>query len=175
MRADGGGYGKTVIEDSTISDNVAQQISAGYFSGWVVLNNSTIAFNQENPVAGLSCRAAVFIEIGGTFQSSILAANPCSIGPSYDISTVFYEGQTIYGANNIIGGSVLSLPGDTLNSDPRLAPLGNNGGPTLTHALLSDSPAIDRGNNAAGLGYDQRGIGFPRVKGAGADIGAYER
>jgi len=41
--------------------------------------------------------------------------------------------------------------------------------------LLDGSPAIDRGNNEAGLLYDQRGIGFPRVKGVGADIGAYER
>ena len=166
---------KVVIEDSTISNNVAQEISAGYFDPWVVMNNSTIAFNQENPVAGLGCKAAVFIETGGTFQSSIVAANSCSAGSEYDISNGFYEGQIILGANNIIGGSVLSLPADTLNVDPLLAPLGDNGGLTLTHALLSDSPAIDRGNNAAGLGYDQRGIGFPRVKGARSDIGAFER
>lgn len=31
--------------------------------------------------------------------------------------------------------------------DPRLAPLANNGGPTITHALLPDSSAIDRGSN----------------------------
>lgn len=173
--ADAGGDHKTVIEDSTISDNVAQQISAGYFSGWVNMNNSTIAFNREEPGAGLGCRAAVFIEVGGAFQSSIVAANSCSSGAEYDISTVFYEGQSIYGANNIIGSSVLSVPADTLSVDPRLGPLNSNGGPTLTHALLGDSPAIDRGNNSAGLTCDQRGPGFPRVKGAQADIGAFER
>jgi hypothetical protein len=52
--------------------------------------------------------------------------------------------------------------------------LQNNGGPTLTHALSAGSPAIDHGNNAASLQYDQRGSGFPRVVGANADIGAYE-
>ena len=29
---------------------------------------------------------------------------------------------------------------------PLLGPLANNGGPTLTHALLPGSPAINRGN-----------------------------
>jgi hypothetical protein len=166
---------KVVIEDSTISRNVAQDISAGYLVPWVYMNNSTIAFNEETPAAGSGCRAALFIDIAGTFQSSIVASNSCSAGPEYDISTVFYEGQSIFGANNIIGSSFIPVPVDTLSVDPRVGPLRDNGGPTLTHALLSDSPAIDRGNNAAGLAYDQRGVGFPRVKGAAADIGSYER
>ena len=45
----------------------------------------------------------------------------------------------------------------------------------MTHALLEGSPAIDHGNNEAGLDYDQRGTGFPRVQGTQADIGAFER
>jgi hypothetical protein len=40
--------------------------------------------------------------------------------------------------------------------------------------LVSGSPAIGAGNNAAAAAYDQRGDGFPRVIGANADIGAYE-
>ena len=48
--------------------------------------------------------------------------------------------------------------------DPMLGPLDNNGGPTQTHALLSDSPAIDKGSeNPTEKRYDQRGN---RVKGA---------
>ena len=79
------------------------------------------------------------------------------------------------GADNFIGTSALPVPADTLTGDPMLAPLADNGGRTLTHALLSGSPAIDAGNNAQGLLYDQRGIGFPRVRGTRADIGAFER
>jgi len=55
-----------------------------------------------------------------------------------------------------------------------LGPLQNNGGPTRTHALLAGSPAIDAGNNAANVDFDQRGAGFVRIVGASADIGAFE-
>ena len=67
------------------------------------------------------------------------------------------------------------MPADTLTGiDPQLLPLADNGGPTQTHALASDSPAIDLGNDVAGEAWDQRGPGFPRVIGARADIGAFE-
>jgi hypothetical protein len=63
--------------------------------------------------------------------------------------------------------------------NPRLGPLRNNGGPTLTYALLPGSPAIDRGGSAATLAADQRGVSRPR-DGDGnhslvVDIGAFER
>ena len=60
---------------------------------------------------------------------------------------------------------------------PLLGPLANNGGPTPTHALRFDSPAIDAGDSGS-LTNDQRGFLRP-VDGNGdsiaaADIGAYE-
>ena len=65
--------------------------------------------------------------------------------------------------------------------DPRLGPLADNGGPTLTHALLPGSPAIDAGVTALAtnpdgtpLEYDQRGLLYPRVVGGAVDIGAVE-
>ncbi|MCZ6768321.1 MAG: hypothetical protein O7D93_03645, partial [Acidobacteria bacterium] len=62
--------------------------------------------------------------------------------------------------------------------DPLLDPLADNGGPTFTHALLPDSPAIDAGDNAACPDTDQRGLSRP-IDGnedgdAICDIGAYE-
>ena len=69
--------------------------------------------------------------------------------------------------------------------DPSLGPLQDNGGPTLTMALLADSAAIDEGDDSVidiphtelptltpKLTSDQRG--FPRKMGAHVDIGAYE-
>jgi hypothetical protein len=62
--------------------------------------------------------------------------------------------------------------------------LADHGGPTLTHALLVGSPAIDAGDPFADEfesvpDNDQRGAGFDRIQngvgtGARIDIGAYE-
>jgi hypothetical protein len=76
---------------------------------------------------------------------------------------------------NLIGGST-----NALRIDPLLGPLVNNGGPTMTHALLPGSPAINAGdlNATAGVGdvplYDRRGYPFSRVFGGRIDIGAFE-
>jgi uncharacterized repeat protein (TIGR01451 family) len=54
-----------------------------------------------------------------------------------------------------------------------LNPLGSNGGPCQTMALLSGSPAIDAGDSTAlPAATDQRG--YARIVGAHVDIGAYE-
>ena len=62
--------------------------------------------------------------------------------------------------------------GALLDDDPMLGLLANNGGPTLTHALLSGSPAIDAGHNGYCTTTDQRGVSRPQ--GAACDIGAFE-
>jgi hypothetical protein len=63
-------------------------------------------------------------------------------------------------------------PGDQVNTDPMVGPLAENGGPTLTHALLTGSPAIDAGDDAVCPATDQRGVSRPQ--GVACDIGAYE-
>jgi hypothetical protein len=82
------------------------------------------------------------------------------------------------------GGSNLSSdpcgtaePSDILGADPRLMPLDDNGGPTRTHALYPDSPAIDAAGDCE-LATDQRGVVRPQDgDGDGialCDIGALE-
>ncbi|HSB65303.1 MAG TPA: choice-of-anchor Q domain-containing protein, partial [Anaerolineales bacterium] len=68
--------------------------------------------------------------------------------------------------------------GSMPNTDPQLGPLQDNGGSTWTHALLPDSPAIDRGDNIQCPATDQRGVARP-FDGDGdgvevCDIGSYE-
>jgi len=82
--------------------------------------------------------------------------------------------QSIVGSHNLIASANVAPPPDTITACPHLGPLADNGGPTLTHALLHDSPAIDQGANFLGYATDQRGNGFPRPFGAAADIGAFE-
>ena len=88
-----------------------------------------------------------------------------------------------YNLSGDAGGGFLTVTGDQINTDPMLGPLQNNGGPTFTHALLTGSPAIDKGKNFSGSTTDQRGtgfartvdLGFPRPAGGdGTDIGAFE-
>jgi hypothetical protein len=77
--------------------------------------------------------------------------------------------------------------GDQLDVDPLLGPLADNGGNTLTHALLAASPARDEGTDCpspfvAGGAAPQGGggapdtgqRGFPRPAGPECDIGAFE-
>ena len=71
------------------------------------------------------------------------------------------------GPNVIING-----PGDITGvSDPKIGPLADNGGDTLTHALLPGSPAIDAGGDCDEP-FDQRGV--KRPQGIACDIGGYE-
>lgn len=174
----GEGSGATVaptILSSTISGNNA------YWGGGVTIidylgafdarvANSTIAFNYERSPTkyggGLYAHGPVDLEStiisGNTYLSS---TSPDDVG-----------GQaTITGANNLIGYSTVPVPNDTiLLRSAMLGPLASNGGTTRTHMILSGSPAIDAGNNAANVSFDQRGSGYPRVIGSSADIGAYE-
>jgi hypothetical protein len=64
------------------------------------------------------------------------------------------------------------LPSDLPNTNPRLGPLANNGGPTDTLALLPGSPAINAGGSAGCPATDQRGV--PRPPGH-CDIGAFQK
>ena len=73
-------------------------------------------------------------------------------------------------ANTLIASNTPA--GNDTFPDPKLGPLADNGGPTLTMALLPGSPAIDAGNTSLAPTTDQRG--FPRPAGLAADIGAFE-
>ncbi len=65
-----------------------------------------------------------------------------------------------------------------INLNPLLGPLADNGGFSMTHALLYGSPAIDSGNAAVDVSVDQRGFSRPYDgNGDGValpDMGAYE-
>jgi hypothetical protein len=99
------------------------------------------------------------------------------------LSRDFVGTLTSQGYNLIQDTNAVTFAGDptgnVLGVDPLLGPLQDNGGPTLTHALLHASPAIDQGS-LGGLATDQRGAGRPMddptIPDAadGSDIGAFE-
>lgn len=102
---------------------------------------------------------------------------------------IYNDDEVITGGYNLCsdgGGGVLTNVTDQIDVDAILAPLQNNGGPTLTCALLNGSPAIDKGRRNCipnlALNIDQRGLTRPVVStniakppgGDGSDIGAFE-
>jgi hypothetical protein len=178
----GGGissFENLTINNSTVSNNRAltgQGFGGGiaFFAGTGTLNNVTIANNQA-------------ITGGGVYSDNFPrdASNSLIAGNTASASAPDYFGKLNSLGYNLIGnngGTVIT--GDTTsniyNVDAKIAPLADNGGPTLTHALLPGSPAIDAGNST--LTTDQRGfvrpIDFSTIPNAaggnGSDIGAFE-
>jgi len=176
----GGGFtagAALTLANSTISGNESLSYSGAgsMFDANLALNNSTITGNSSAVVGGVYLYEYMVAPVA-TINSSIIFGNTETSPSPYgsDIGGSGSASIAASSANNIIGSTMLSVPPGTLSADPLLGPLANNGGPTFTHALTSGSPAIDTGNNVAGLTTDQRGTGFPRVVAAAADIGAFE-
>lgn len=107
------------------------------------------------------------------FLNNIVARNT---GLFPDVLGTFHSlGHNLVGATN--GSTGFGAPGDLSGSmgsplDPKVAPLADNGGPTLTMALLPGSLAIEAGAAVGLPATDQRGISRPQ--GERPDIGAYE-
>jgi hypothetical protein len=165
------------IVSSTISGNSATtnggvEIDTYYGVYGSSVANSTIAFNYE----GTTTKYGSGLYVSGTvdLESTIVGNNTYAGGTEPD-DAGGGSSSTITGAGNLIGYSAIPSPhGTILLESPRLGALAFNGGTTKTHMLLSGSPAIDVGNAASGVSFDQRGSGYPRVIGSSADIGAYE-
>src|ERR1051326_2605094 len=111
-----------------------------------------------------------------TLRNTIVAGNTRSGTPD-DINGTVNDSSSF----NLVGtGGALSngVNGNQVGvTNPLLGALANNGGPTLTHALLAGSPAINTGSNALALDpngspliTDQRGAGFTRISGGTVDI-----
>ena len=166
-------FGTLNVNNTTISNNLAfsgggiRIFSNGSISDSTISNNSATAFG-----------GGLFYFDGTMIVSNSIIANNTATFEGPDIqNTLNSNGYNLIGntANTVIEGNET---GNQYNIDPMLAPLGNYGGTTKTHALLQGSPAIDAGNRS-GAG-DQRGnflFDFPGVENVtdGSDIGAFER
>jgi CHAT domain-containing protein len=154
-------------------------LNGGTITNSTITNNTADADNNGSGNGG-----GIFREINGTFTiiNSIIAGNFDRGFETPDLgSNVAGVGFT-NGGNNLIGANdgfaATFAPSALIGTiaspvNPQLAPLANNGGTTLTHALLPNSPALNAGNNAnAPVGNDQRGL--PRISGIAVDIGAFE-
>ena len=146
------------IVNSTISDNGGTGLLAASAPA-VRVTNSTIVRNQRGLVSTISESVPSVIN----YVNSLIADN--------DVDCVGSIGLLVSDGFNLDSdGTCAQQAADITAADPRLGPLANNGGPTQTVALLSDSPAINKGNDALAPEKDQRGFGRNGV----SDIGAFE-
>jgi hypothetical protein len=166
---EGGGifnsYGTVTVSNSTFSGNSAPERGGGIgniYLGSVTVSNSTFSGNSADLGGG------IFNDNGiATLKNTIVGNSPggnCSSD----------SGLLIDGGGNLSYGDA-TCPG--INSDPKLGPLQDNGGPTQTMALGAGSAARDAADDAICAAppvnnLDQRGVARPQ--GAHCDIGAYE-
>ncbi len=182
--------GSLAVTDSTIAGNSAQYVGAGIHdnNGTLTAVNCTIAYNTE-PSTGAGLGGGIDITQGSaTLNNTIIALDTDGTGPGASPDNLCLDGGgtvSSASAHNLIGtgggNSGLTNGGSNDNqvgvANPGLdTGLANNGGPTQTIALLSNSPAVDAGSSLldGGQTTDQRGAGFPRLVGANVDIGAFE-
>jgi hypothetical protein len=169
-----------------VSGNSARGTGGGITnSGTATLTSSTVTNNTSSTNPANPGGGGIQNNAQGTLNlfNTIVAGNAAS-SPSTNVDVNNFG--TITGSYNLIGRGAQGLTnganGNQVGAndnpiDPKLGALANNGGSTQTHALLPDSPAIDKGNAA---GTDQRGSDRPvdiasiPNSANGADIGAYE-
>jgi parallel beta-helix repeat protein len=167
--------GNVFMTNCTVAGNLAA-VNAGVDVSGGAIMNSTISGNiASSGVAGMHAAGALV-------RSTIIANN---LAPSLPdaIGIVVSGGYNLIGATDgSIGWGGLDQTGTTNNLlNARLGPLQDNGGPTLTMAPLTGSPAIDQGNSS-GLFSDQRGRHRPCTNivssipfgGDHSDVGAFE-
>jgi len=152
----GGIYNEGVLNNTnnTFSANTATQYGGGIsnWTGTVNLTNSTFSGNSA-PTALTATGGAVDNSGTMTITNSILANSPSGDN---------CKGAIIDGGHNLEDGVSCEFSIDALsNTNPWLAPLGDNGGPTWTYALMQGSLAIDSADPANCPSTDQRGAPRP--------------
>jgi len=166
-RADANGGGAAFVSvnanavnltNVTITNNTADNDNNGSGAGGGFSQGTTSVTLRNTIVAGnFNSTAATRDDISGAVVNT----------SSYNL---IGDGTGMSGITNGTNNNQVGSGASPINA--LLGPLANNGGPTETHALLTGSPAIDTGSNAAAPTADQRGV--LRPYNGTADKGAYE-
>ncbi|HMX24575.1 MAG TPA: right-handed parallel beta-helix repeat-containing protein, partial [Blastocatellia bacterium] len=170
--------GSTTLTNTTISGNTAtsfaggiENLGAGGIACSVTLLNCTVTGNTGPTEGGIATgNTDDTTSTITTLKNTIVANNS-----NPNLSRFSANTQVVSQGNNLTsdnGAGLLNQPSDKINTNPLLSALGNNGGTTQTHTLLSNSPAINAGNNTGAPATDQRGVGRPQA--GTVDIGAVE-
>lgn len=161
---DGGGIGSsqhaaTWLENVTVAENTATGEGGGlWIAGSAEIGSTTIGDNDAARGGGIVVATGA---VG--VARSILAGNRADHAPQCTGSMRSFGDNVDQGRR-----CGFDRPSDLRDIDPRLLPLGPNGGPTPTMPLSARSPAVGLAGDCGGR--DQRGA--PRDR--RCDAGAYE-
>jgi hypothetical protein len=150
------------VSNSTVSGNNAGTNGGGIWGDGGVLELSyvTVTGNSATIAGGIVNNAAV--EVRNSIVADNIGHNCFSQDPPSSL-----------GHNLDDDSSCLFAGSGDMSGDPALlGPLQNNGGPTLTHALLPGSPAVNAADDSNCPHTDQRGVSRPQS--AHCDMGAFE-
>ena len=179
--------GQLSIINSTIFGNTANLSGGGINNdATLTLTNSTITGNRSDVDAsggsdkggGISGAGTETVQntiVAGNFRGAVASSIADDITGAITTasSNLIGDAASAGGIQNGVNGNIVGNGGSgTIPLASILNPtLANNGGPTVTHALVAGSRAINAGV-ANGLTSDQRGL--VRTFGPAPDIGAYE-
>ncbi|MBA2594149.1 MAG: hypothetical protein H0U97_18665 [Gammaproteobacteria bacterium] len=168
--------GPATLTNSTVSGNSAGVNGGGLstLNGNLTVTHSTVSGNSASDAGG-----GVFSESNLRLIRTLVSGNTASRGREIlnDGRPVIANEHNLFGHDgnagvNFTPGPTDLMPGNALSAilNPTL---GNNGGPTLTHAVPAGSPAIDASPiDQICPPTDQRGV--TRPQGVACDIGAVE-
>ncbi|MEM9775672.1 MAG: choice-of-anchor Q domain-containing protein, partial [Chloroflexota bacterium] len=190
----GGGFyiqSDAVISRTAVISNSSGISGAGLFIGEfsdLDFVNGTVSANDAGGSGG-----GFFVEFGGVMITSTTVYSNSAAGSGNGI----YSFGAVDLANSIIASSASgadcvddtsgnsSADSSNIDSDGtcdnamtktiseiNVGPLQDNGGPTLTHALLTGSAALDAAAPDPNVKEDQRGVSRPQ--GSASDIGSFE-
>lgn len=175
--------GSLGLDDVTVSGNTGTNGAGGINTfGQLDLNNVTVTNNESRQQEGSAAGGLANVSREGVvrMRNTVIAGNRQTFGGGPDCSgEVRSEGYNLVKspARCTLTGD---LTGNLTGVEPLLGALAGNGGPTLTHALSSRSPARNAGSPAAPGSSatacrptDQRGVARP-VDGR-CDMGATEQ
>ncbi|MBV08403.1 MAG: hypothetical protein CMN21_04195, partial [Rubinisphaera sp.] len=183
--------GSLTVSNSTFSGNLAHTYGGGGIYNGGMANatvvNSTITGNTSSGALDDGGGIADY----GTFtlNNTIVAGNSAAGNPDI-IGTIDTASNNLIGDADSSGGLTDGTNGNIVGMDGvgvrdintiLNTTLADNGGPTLTHALVTGSVTLEAGDNSLAvdtdsnpLTTDQRGSGFDRISNSIVDIGAFE-
>lgn len=189
-------WGSAIINNSAVGDPGQERGGGIYNSGETFIINTTVSGNAAGDLGGGIFNDAEMGAVFSTIADNVTEAGLAggihqAVGGSAQLFGTIVSGNATGDCGGVLIDSLgynistsdcnLTDPTDLPGTDPLLGPLGDNGGPTLTHALQEGSPAIDFVDNelfCLDIAIDQIGTGRP-IDGDGdgseiCDAGAFE-